>query len=252
MKLRDMLLSVVKPRLHNRFSNLGLDIPEFDDEDQEAEPLESIESVGGFSVVIEYTDTKGNASQRLITCRNLTVRAGKEYINAFCHHRQSPRSFRIDRITDIFDTNTGESLSPAQAFFSTFEPDESSKSGLTWGLSVGRRADLIALLNALIFIARCDTEFHPSERESLEKALTSFWLRLEVLGDPDFDDILRYADRLAPDGETFWVAMHRFKEDRELADIFVRHANLLIQADGIIDEAETYWSIEIDDFFSDI
>ena len=252
MKLSEMLSRAVKPRLHDRFAEIDLVVPEFDDEPDTPEPLGSVESIGGLSVVIEYADAKGNTSQGLVSCKKLLVRAGKQYLNAYCHHRKSPRAFRIDRIIDIFDATTGESLSPAQAFFSTFQPDETSKSGLSWGLSVGRRADLIALLNALVFIARCDKDFHPSERASLEQALTSFWLRLEILGDPDFDDLLRYADRLAPDGETFWVAMHRFKEDRILAGIFTRHANLLIQADGVIQQEEAYWSVEIADFFSDV
>ncbi len=251
MKLREMLSMAVRPRVHNRFSEVGIDIPEFDDDEQHVEPLDDLGSLGGLSIVIEYTDSKGILSQRLITCRKLSVRAGKEYINAYCHNRKSPRSFRVDRIKDIFDAATGESLSPAQAFFARFQADEISNSGISWGLSVGRRADLIALLNALIFIARCDKDFHSEERASLESALTSFWIRLEILGDPDFDDLLRYADRLAPDGETFWVAMHRLREDPALADIFVRHANLLIQADGVIHEAEAYWSVEIADFFSD-
>jgi len=251
MKLSEMLSRAVRPRLHTRFAEMRLEVPEFDDDEPDTEPLSSVAAVGGLSVVIEYADAKGATSQRLVTCRSLSVRADKQYLSAYCHHRKSPRTFRLDRIVDIFDANTGESLSPAQAFFAGFRPDDTSPSGLSWGLSVGRRADLIALLNALIFIARCDKEFHPAERESLEKALTSFWLRLEILGDPDFDDMLRYADRLAPDGETFWVAMHRFKEDKVLADVFVRHANLLIQADGVIHELEAYWSVEIADFFAD-
>ena len=186
----------------------------------------------------------------MITCRKLSVRAGKQYLNAYCHHRGAPRSFKVERISEVFDASTGECLSPAQAFFANFEPDSVSKSGLSWGLSVGRRADLIAVLNALVFIARCDKDFHPSERESIEAALTSFWMRLEIMGDPDFEDILSYTDKLAPDGETFWIAMHRFKEDRILADVFRKHANMLIQADGVIHETESYWSIEIDDFLS--
>jgi hypothetical protein len=252
MKLREMILRAVTPRIHNRFSEIQLEVSEFDDTEADNEPLKSIENIGGLSVVIDYSDAKGAVSRRLITCRSLSVRAEKEYIHAYCHHRKSPRAFRIDRIADVFDAHTGECLSPAQALFANFEPTETSRSGLSWGLSVGRRADLIALLNALIFIARCDKDFHPAERECLEKALTSFWLRLEILGDPDFDDLLRYADKLAPDGETFWVAMHRFKEDPVLADIFARHANLLIQADGVIHQSEAYWSVEIADFFSDL
>ncbi|MEO1729110.1 MAG: WYL domain-containing protein [Pseudomonadota bacterium] len=250
MKLREMLTWAVRPKLHDRFSDIELSVPEFDETD-DADAIDAVDTVGGLSVVIEYSDSRGNSSQRLITCRKLVVRAGKEYINAFCHHRKSPRSFRVDRITDIFDANTGESLSPAQAFFAGFEPDNVANSGLSWGLSVGRRADLIAMLNALVFIARCDKDFHPSERDSIEQALTSFWLRLEIAGDPDFTDILEYADRLAPDGETFWVAMHRFREDPDLESIFIRQSNALIEADGVINESEAYWSTEIVDFFSD-
>ncbi|WP_416831916.1 MAG: WYL domain-containing protein [Erythrobacter sp.] len=251
MKLIEMLSQAVRPRVHENFSNIALVVPEFDTSEEEVERLDAIERIGGLSVIIEYSDSKGATSQRLITCKKLSVRAGKEYISAFCHHREAPRSFRIDRITDIFDAQTGESLSPAQAFFASFEPDVTAKSGLSWGLSVGRRIDLIALLNALVFIARCDKDFHPSERQVIEEALTSFWMRLEIMGDPDFDDIMKYADKLAPDGETFWAAMHRFKEDVDLRNIFSRHANMLIQADGVIDDRETYWSIEISDFFND-
>ena len=45
--------------------------------------------------------------------------------------------------------------------------------------------------------------------------------------------------------------MHRFKEDAALADIFIRQANALIQADGIIHEEEAFWSVEIANFFEE-
>jgi len=107
---------------------------------------------------------------------------------------------------------------------------------------------LIALLNGLVFIARCDREFHPTEKACLESALTSFWLRLEFAGDPDFSEIMSYADKLSPDGETFWLAMQRFAENPKLAMIFKRHTRELIEADGVIRPEEAYWSIEIEDF----
>ena len=248
MKLREMLSKAVRPRLHNTFAGLELSMP--DDEEELPPEEQKLDKISGICVIITYEDSKGNSSQRLVTCKQLSVRGGKYYITAFCHHRQAPRSFLIDRIVDVFDANTGECLSPAQAFFAEFEPDQFARSGFSWGLSVGRRADLIALLNALVFLARCDAEFHPAERDSLEHALTSFWLRLEILGNPDFDDILAYADKLAPDGETFWIALHRFREDEALRDIFVANSNRLIQADGDIHERESFWSFEIADFFS--
>lgn len=253
MKLRDLINRAVKPRLHERFGNLLLQIPEFDDEvlNEHADDEADLGSLSGLGLILEYEDSRGRSTQRVVTCKQFSIEGGFQYLKAYCHHREAVRTFRLDRIVDIFDPRTGESLSPVQAFFLKFSPDKITQSGLTWGLSVGRRADLIALLNALIFIARCDREFHPTERAVLEVALTSYWIRLELLGDPDFEDILAYADRLSPDGETFWLAMHRFLEENALGDIFKRHVRMLIEADGIVRSEEVYWGLEIDEFLSD-
>lgn len=254
MKLRELLSRAVKPRLHGRFASLLSQnwSQESDPSDAviEDERTSEFGSLSGLGLVIEYKDIKGNKSQRIITCQHYSLRGGKEYLQAYCHHRLAPRSFRLDGIVDIFDPTTGESLSPVQAFFARFSPDKVTKSGLGWGLSVRRRADLLALLNALVFVARCDREFHVMERTSLESALTSFWLRLELTGNPDFDDILRYADRLAPDGEMFWIAMHRFREAEVLAKIFRQSVRSLVDADGVVRNEEAYWEIEIDEFLS--
>lgn len=252
MELSDIAKLVVRPKLHDRFRNLGK-IDPFDDagseiaEDAEAE--DEHHSVSGLSLVIEYENAKGNQSQRLISCKKLTLRANKHYLQAFCHQCDNHRTFRLDRIVGVFDSETGESLNPVQAFFDQFTPDEISKSGLSWGLSVGLRADLIAFLNALIFVARCDEEYHPLERRILESAIVGFWLRCEAQGDPDLDAIIKFTDRLAPDGETFWIAMHRIREIESLVTHFKRCAGDIIRADGLILKQEKYWAIEIEQFF---
>ncbi len=253
MKLRDLFHSAVRPRLSEQYGRLLLQVPEFEDDvghPHDALVDSELESLSGLSLVLEYENAKGERSQRVVTCKQLSIQAETTYLKAFCHHRQSVRTFRLDRIVDIFDPQTGESLSPVQAYFAQFSPDKITKSGLSWGLSVARRADLVALLNGLVFIARCDREFHPAEKTCLESALTSFWLRLEIAGDPDFSEIISYAEKLSPDGETFWLAMQRFAEDPRLAMVFKRHARELIEADGVIRPEEAYWSIEIEDFLS--
>lgn len=254
MFLRSMIGRVVRPKLNTQFDNLSnVAIVEDDDTiDDHLDESTEISSLSGLALIVEYQDSRGQRSQRLITCKKYEVRAGTPYITAFCHHRNAVRQFRLDRIGDIFDPSSGESLSPVQAFFAQFQPDMVTKSGLTWGLSVGRKADLIALLNGLVFIARCDKEFHHAEQRTLETAVTAFWLRLDVLSDPPIDDILHYAERLAPDGETFWLAMQRFNEDKRLAKVFRTQAQQLIQADGVIRPEETYWAIEIDEFFGEL
>lgn len=253
MKLRELLLRAVRPSIHSKFNQVILQVPEFDDELEQFEGLgdqAGIESLSGLALIIEYENSKKERAQRVVTCKQLSVQGETEYLKAYCHHRKSVRTFRVDRIADVFDPSSGESLSPVQAFFAQFSPDKVTRSGLSWGLSVQKRADLIALLNALVFIARCDREFHPAERSVLESSLSSFWLRMEVAGDPDFDDILDYATRLSPDGETFWLAMQRFAEDRALSGIFRQQVRALIEADGVIREEEAYWALEIDEFLS--
>ncbi|MFM5955322.1 MAG: WYL domain-containing protein [Novosphingobium sp.] len=253
MKLRDLFHSAVRPRLTEQYGQILLQVPEIDDDigqlSDDASAAE-LTSLSGLCLVLEYENAKGERSQRVVTCKELSIQAGTAYLKAYCHHRKSARTFRLDRIADIFDPQTGESLSPVQAYFSQFSPDKITNSGLSWDLSVSRRADLIALLNGLVFIARCDREFHPAEKSCLESALTSFWLRMEIAGDPDFSDIIAYAEKLSPDGEIFWLAMRRFAENPRLALVFKRHARELIEADGVIRPDEAYWSIEIEDFLS--
>lgn len=253
MRLRELLNLVVKPRIKGSFGDILLAIPEFDDEPDEigSSVNTKMDTLSGLSLIIEYENAKALRSQRVITCKQFSVEADVRYLKAYCHHRRAIRTFRIDRIIDVFDPISGECLSPVQGFFARYTPDKVARSGLSWGLSVDRRADLIALLNALVFLARCDREFHAMERACLERALSSFWLRLEIAGDPDFDDILAYSDRLSPDGETFWLAMHRIKENTIIATIFKRLAQMLIEADGLVRKEEVYWSIEIDEFLSD-
>ena len=255
MRLSEILGRVVKPKLSDKFGEIYLRVPEFDD----SEEVDNVDialdkklpelTIDGLALVLEYEDSAGKASTRLVTCKQLSVEADKHYIRVYCHHRAAIRTFRLDRIKEIFDPQTGECLSPVQAFFAQFAPDKISQSQPGWGLSASRRSDLIALLNALVFLARCDREFHPAERQCLENALTTFWLRMEVAGNPDFDDILNYADKLAPDGEIFWVAMHRMRESSHLAGIFRRQAAIMAEADGVVKDVEAFWLLEIDEFF---
>ncbi|WP_156521719.1 WYL domain-containing protein [Croceicoccus pelagius] len=239
------------PRLHARFANLlKIGVDQIDEDDHEADAGdESLSSdISGLSLIIEYEDAAGKTSQRVITCRQLQVRADKSYVQAYCHHRRAHRSFRLDRVIEIFDPRTGETLSPVDAFFAQFDPNKVTKSGLSWGLSVRQRADLVSLLNALVFLARCDRDFHPAEVESIEATVVKFWLEREIAEDCEIEDILDYAERLAPSGEIFWAALHKFKTDESLKRIFKTAAMQLIAADDVIQKEETYWAIEIEDF----
>jgi len=54
---------------------------------------------------ITYNDRSGQESQRSI---NITGYDGSAYLNGFCEMRQETRTFRIDRIKEAIDQETGE------------------------------------------------------------------------------------------------------------------------------------------------
>ncbi len=208
--------------------------------------------IAGLAIVVSYTGANGKKSERLITCRRYDVHGNLRYISAYCHTRKSVRLFRIDRISEVFDHRTGESLNPVEEFFSQFDVSRVHTSAYGWGLSVKVRADLIAYLNSLMFLARCDRKYHSLEREVLDELICQFWLRMELTGEPDCASIVDYADRLAPDAETFWIALNRVKEHPVLSGIFRRAAQAIIFADGEIRDEERYWGGEIDKFFAPV
>ena len=254
MNKKEIVSKVVRPKLHEKFRALlgtVVDDEENDENFTSDQGSSEVSSLSGLSLIIEYEDSKGRKSQRVISCRQYLEAGEDRYLKAFCHHRSAIRSFRLDRIVDVFDPLTGESLSPVQIFFAQFAPDIKQTSGLTWGLSVSRRADLIAVLNVLVFLARCDQEFHSVELEALEEAITRFWLRLEIRNDPDCEAILNFAQKLSPDGELFWVALHQIKNDPILVSVVRRSAKMLVEADGVVKDIEAYWTIELESFFSE-
>lgn len=71
---------------------------------------------------------------------------------------------------------------------------------------------------------------------------------MEYRGDPDIGSILAHTDRLAPDAETFWIAMHRCANTPALLDLLRRSARDVVEADGVIAPEEFYWGSRIDEF----
>ena len=229
-------------------------VPPPDSDADWQEPLDeppntqTLQAIAGVSCIIAYSDAVGNASERIVTCQRLDEHAGQSYLWAYCHSRSRVRQFRIDRVVSVCDTLTGEQYASPSAFFGSFATDRHHVSKVGWGLSVQRKADLIAFMNALVFIARCDRAFHPLEREALEAAVCGYWMRQEHSGDPDCASIMAYVDRLAPDAETFWLALQRCAASPQTINFLRRAAHNVIAADDDVTPEEFYWGNEIDEF----
>lgn len=233
------------------FRELGL-IDTDDDTDEagedDAQPLTRLETISGFSCIIRYSDARGRVSERRISCQRLDAAENGRFLRAFCHERGSLRMFRVDRIIEVVDLHTGEAGGPE--FFDRFEIGHTHNGKLMWGLSPVRRSEVLAALNALAFIARCDGRFHPAERDAIERFICSYWLREELAGEPPLSDMLDYADRLKPDAETFFVSLTRCADNPSVARL-VRHMIAeVIAADGIISKEEAFWGVKVSEYLN--
>lgn len=206
--------------------------------------------ISGFACVIAYVDAKGRTTQRLITCQRKDAHGSETYLWAYCHDRLAVRQFKLSRIIEVYDARTGEAFPSAASLFEHFQTDRSQRSKPGWGLSVGDRANLTALLNTLVFIAKCDREFHDLERATLDNVISRYWLRFEIHHDPDCDAIVEYAEALAPDAETFFVSLNRCSENAKLTRLMRESVKEMVDADGILAREEMYWGMKVDEFLA--
>jgi uncharacterized tellurite resistance protein B-like protein len=206
-------------------------------------------SLSGFSCIIHYRDTKGADTMRRVTVIRYERAAEIDYLRAYCHEREKNRQFRVDRIIDAFDIETGEVFDIHNMLAST-APSFEQTSGLNWGLSPKCRADMVAGLNILVFVARCDGRWHPLEEEVIERFISSYWIRREFNFDPPIDDILQRVRKLRPDAETFFGGMLRALDCNILRTTIRRTIADVVNADGRIADEEFYWGHKVDEFFA--
>lgn len=76
--------------------------------------------VAGIQIEIEYQDFAGDCTRRVVSVQGFSKsrRGAPGYLEAFCYLRQEPRTFRLDRIVQAVDMETGEILEDLEAFLS--------------------------------------------------------------------------------------------------------------------------------------
>lgn len=228
-------------------------LPELDadgwDEEDDAEP--DLEGVAGVGCVITYADSSGFESVRRVTCRKLSRKGVATYLQAFCHEREALRTFRVDRILEVACGATGEVFSPASDYFGNYQVEDGG-AAINWGLGVQAAADLRAGLNVLAFLARCDGRVVEEERVVFGDFCQSFAVRF---GSESFEYEAagRHAEQLAPDAETFYVALLRLKRAGAppgLARLALQSSGRLIDADGVHRDEEFYFGSKVQEYLA--
>lgn len=256
--VRELWLSVAwrttPARLASLFSPAFSD-DEGDDENDDALHADGLpdwqpDGVSGQNVVLIYVDSRGSRSERHVRCRKLAQSAEAMHLSAWCELRQQLRSFRVDRIVEVFDAVSGESLGDGTHWARGFVADSGNTSGYRFGLTPRDFADLNAALNVLAFVSRCDHEQHPAEMEAAMGFVCAWWLRRDFRHDLDETALWNWVTSLAPDAETFFTSLRRSIQNPLIAPLLRRWLAQVIVADDVIHERETFWGGKIDALFS--
>lgn len=201
--------------------------------------------ISAFLCVIDYA-----GETRLINCRRYDGIGDYRYVGGICHTAKAYRQFRTDRIDAVYDAQTGEQLGSG-SFFERFALDDWRERAPTWGLNSAAKSHLIAGLNILAFMARCDGHWHGLEVGVIEQYIIKMWIRKNWPGDPDIADIVAHTERLAPDADVFFRALARYAADDTSLTVIRRAIGDLIAADGRICPAEMNWAGEVEAFLTE-
>lgn len=208
-------------------------LPRFDPAPLDA----SRDDASSWTAYLSYVDANGEASERRFTCRAITGFEGATHVTGFCHERGAPRTFRVDRIRELACAETGEMFDPISHF-----DDLRMRGALKCEDKV-----LTDVARILVFLARCDGEFHPLEADGIAEHINRYCVRFNATA-VMADDAIAGCRRLAPDSIDMSKAMRKIAKSAGGARVarFVLDAGAaIIDADGRHAEEETRWAFEL-------
>lgn len=190
-----------------------------------------------WTAYLSYVDAGGEPSERRFTCHAIVGFEGATHITGFCHERSAPRTFRVDRIRELACAETGEVFDPTSHF------DLLRQTGAL------RCEDkvLTDVARLLVFLARCDGEYHPLEEQGLAEQFQRYCLRFngtECMA----ETALSECRRLAPDSIDMVRVIGKIAKSPGGARVarFVLDAGAaIIDADGRHAAQETQWAVEM-------
>lgn len=176
----------------------------------------------GQSFQIEYHDSAGEISHRRITVRKLERTAdGYLCLKAFCWERQAARAFRVDRILACRRLSDAAPIKNAAEFFGQYIHDgiDTSATILMNQVRPG--------LRVLLYLARCDGNVHPAERDVMRK-----YVMAHSSGQINWAPVETFIDSQHPDRQLARSMLKAAFAERARAARLLTAAKQLVDADG--------------------
>ena len=191
----------------------------------------------GFATYIEYKNSKGERSERRIVCKSITLGRGGTTIGALCIESDAFKTFRLDRITNMVDIETGELVDPVEVF---------AQLQMCGALKTTDHA-LRDLASLFVFMAKCDGEYHPLEEAAIHDAIDSYCLRFGG-STAMAEDVQFGCGKLAPDGSDMIVLLDnlgKHHNGKALARFALDRCGKVIDADGVHPDDEFTWAMDL-------
>jgi len=208
-----------------------------DDDEMHLSDLSERDQVSSWACQIVYVDTKGVETERQITCSKLDGYGAATHIQAYCHSRERPRTFKIASIRELMDLSTGEMVDAVSHF------DMLAALGVLPFEDKG----FTAFTQIALFMAKCDGDFHPMEADALEAAITAYVIRFGG-DDAMIEGALRRCPAIAPDGRDVLLAVKRLRASpigKQTSRLILDHCSLIMDADGQHHRSEVNWALQL-------
>lgn len=201
--------------------------------------------VASITVGIDYTDHEGQLSRRQITLK--TVDSGQ--MTGFCHLREAVLPFQIDRVHRVIDPDDGTEMDTAE-LFRRLAIDPRTATGAR---PFSPQKACLPGLRVLVALAWADTGFDQAEMDQImeycEDACDLAGLDLD---DQTYYDLGWMVLHLHPDWEDVALSLKILAPHRKARKLLHRYLNHVADADGVLDESETDFMIELDEIMAEL
>lgn len=186
-------------------------------------------------VGIYYENKNGEVEKRKVTIRRIWQRGQEIMVDGFCHEVKAPRIFLASRIQKIVDLKKKKVYAQPKKFLL----GEIAAVPSSGSMGVSSTSQIIAKLRnelaALVFLAKVDDEFNPSEMKVIMEYTKSRSGNLKY----NFEELRDHLERLVPDEECFYEAMDEIlNQPIDIITAFVESFVKLILSDGVVHDDE--------------
>lgn len=111
-----------------------------------------------YNLRIKYTDSDGKSTQRDISVNSIEMYDGDGSIHAYCHLRKYQRTFKMDRVAECIDPETGEFINDIYKYLKDKYSTSAEKSLSDF---IEKNGDVLEIL---FYVGKADTQLKKEER----------------------------------------------------------------------------------------